>query len=126
MKTTKNKKAGFTLIEVMLAMVIFIIGALVIARLQGTVARGNADARRLSEATKIAREIVEEMNLLRTFYRPAGDEICQFVPFEITYSNNSPIATPLAVLDPEAAEQGIDRALERALLRIGIRLRLRQ
>jgi type IV pilus assembly protein PilV len=52
---------GFTLIEIMIALVILSVGLLAVAAVQLTVIRGNALAKRLTTATAIAERKLEEI-----------------------------------------------------------------
>ena len=57
---------GFTLIEVLMVMTIFSIGILAVAAMQITSTKGNASARRMTEASALAKKHVE--NLMRLPY----------------------------------------------------------
>jgi type IV pilus assembly protein PilV len=57
---------GFTLIEVLIVMTIFSIGILAVAAMQMTSTKGNASARRMTEAIAFAENHVE--NLMRLPY----------------------------------------------------------
>ena len=61
----KNNK-GFSLIEVLLALVFLSVGLLGIAGLQITTMRGNASARRITEAITLAQEKLEDLSSLPT------------------------------------------------------------
>ena len=63
MKNTLRVKSdeGFTLIEVMIAMAIFLIGFLAVGTMQISAVNGNASARMRTEATVLATEIVEQL-----------------------------------------------------------------
>jgi prepilin-type N-terminal cleavage/methylation domain-containing protein len=52
---------GFTLIEVLIVMAIFSIGVLAVAAMQITSTKGNASARRITEATALAENQIEEL-----------------------------------------------------------------
>ena len=52
---------GFTLIEVLIVMAIFSIGILAVAALQITSTKGNASARRITEATALAENQIEDL-----------------------------------------------------------------
>jgi type IV pilus assembly protein PilV len=52
---------GFTLIEVLIVMTIFSIGVLAVAAMQMTSTKGNASARRMTEATALAEEQIENL-----------------------------------------------------------------
>ena len=74
-----NNKAGFTLIEVLIAMVILAIGLLGLAGLQATGLKNNQSAYYRSQATQMAYDIADRMranvatanNYLTTFMDPA-------------------------------------------------------
>ena len=57
----RNNESGFTLIEVMMAVVIFSIGLLGLAMMQAHFASGNADSRQLIRATDIASNQIETL-----------------------------------------------------------------
>jgi type IV pilus assembly protein PilV len=52
---------GFTLIEVLMVMTIFSIGILAVAAMQITSTKGNASARRMTEATALAEKQIENL-----------------------------------------------------------------
>ncbi len=62
MKTNawKRNNRGFTLLEVLIGMVIFALGMMALAQLQGSLARNSADANSRTVATNIAEELIEE------------------------------------------------------------------
>jgi len=57
---------GFTLIEVLIVLAIFSIGILAVAAMQMTSTKGNASARRMTEATALAENQIE--NLMQLSY----------------------------------------------------------
>ena len=57
----KNSKAGFTLIELVVALLIFSIGILGFVKLQGESIRGNAFGQQLTTATSLAQDQVESL-----------------------------------------------------------------
>lgn len=57
----RNNESGFTLIEVMMAVVIFSIGLLGLGMMQAHFAAGNADSRQLIRATDIASNQIETL-----------------------------------------------------------------
>ena len=75
MKTNawKQKENGFTLLEVLIGIVIFALGMMALAQLQGGLARNSADSNARTVATNIAEEMIEAA---RTFSQittdPAG------------------------------------------------------
>ena len=83
---SNNKKMqmdikGFTLIEVLIVMSIFSIGILAVAAMQMTSTKGNASARRMTEATALAEKKIE--NLLQLPYDHA----------DLDPTNNSHVST---------------------------------
>jgi len=60
---------GFTLIEVLIVIAIFSIGILAVATMQMTSTKGNASARRITEATALAENQIEYLMQL-----PYGDD----------------------------------------------------
>lgn len=57
----KSNRSGFTLLEVLVAMVILAVGLLGMASLSVGIIKGNAFSRELSSATTCAREKIEDM-----------------------------------------------------------------
>src|SRR5205823_2922913 len=70
----RRKEAGFTLIEVMFAMVFLSIGLLGIAAMQDIAISRNVDGRRLTVATNLASEMLERIryNAAGNSYRNLG------------------------------------------------------
>jgi type IV pilus assembly protein PilV len=62
-----NKNAGFTLIEVLIAMVVLAIGLLGLAGLQVTSLRNNQSAYNRSQATQLAYDLADRMRANRLF-----------------------------------------------------------
>lgn len=60
----RQKQGGFTLIEVLIAMVVLVIGVLGVEALQTHSATGNARAQRITEATNIAAARLEVLKSL--------------------------------------------------------------
>jgi prepilin-type N-terminal cleavage/methylation domain-containing protein len=93
MKTTKISTGkyiavdnqGFTMIEVLMAMAIFLIGFLAVSSMQISAANGNASARLRTSASILAADIVEQ--LLRCPYDSAG---CSLIRPD--YVENDPLA----------------------------------
>ena len=71
-KCAINKQTGFTLIEVLVAMVIFTIGILSTYSMQIISSKGNTVANRLTESTQEASDYVEEV-LAENFGFITGD-----------------------------------------------------
>ncbi len=63
-KIIKNKKNGFTLIEIMIAITVLAIGILGIAKMQLSAVKGNSYANGLTEATAFAQNKIEELAAL--------------------------------------------------------------
>jgi type IV pilus assembly protein PilV len=60
----KYDQAGFTMIEVLIAMGLFMIGILSLTGLQAACISGNASARIQTEATAIGSQVIEELRML--------------------------------------------------------------
>ncbi len=60
-KNQNKKEKGFTLLEVLVAMAILLIGLLAVAALQSTAARSNEKAKQMSQALALAETKVEEI-----------------------------------------------------------------
>ena len=57
----KHNDAGFTLIEVMIALLVFAIGVLALARMQLAAVKGNATAEGITEAVVFGSDQIEQM-----------------------------------------------------------------
>lgn len=57
-----NNEAGFTLIEVLIAMLIATVGLLALAMMQGNAIQGNSYGSRLTQATTLAQARLEQLN----------------------------------------------------------------
>lgn len=58
----KQNDAGFTLIEVMMALLVFAIGTLALAQLQIAAIQGNANAEDITEASVFSSDLIEQMS----------------------------------------------------------------
>ncbi len=58
--TRKRNSRGFTLIEVLIGILIFAIGMMALAKLQGNLARNSGDSNARTVATNIAEEMIEQ------------------------------------------------------------------
>ena len=66
MKNTNARKrnsSGFTLIEVLIGILIFALGMMALAKLQGNLARNSGDTNARTVATNIAEEVIEEARI---------------------------------------------------------------
>ncbi len=83
LKLTKRpvNNAGFTLVEVMVAMAIFAFGVLAIAQLAHYSSTGNASARKLGEATRVGQRVMEELDLMLNFYYNEDEGVCNGMSF---------------------------------------------
>ena len=61
MQAQTNNQNGFTLVELLIALVIFAVGILGVATMQTTSIKGNSHARRISEATNVAADRIEQI-----------------------------------------------------------------
>lgn len=68
--TRTRKNRGFTLLEVMIGILIFAVGMIALAKLQGNLARNTGDSSARTVATNIAEEIIESA---RTFGQITSD-----------------------------------------------------
>ena len=65
MNTGNHRTKGYTLIEVLVGIVIFAIGMMALAQLQGQLSKASADATRRTVATNIAEEEIERLRSFR-------------------------------------------------------------
>jgi len=90
-KNISTADSGFTLIEVLMAMTIFLIGFLAVASMQIAAVNGNTSARMRTSASILAADIVEQ--LMRCPYDSSG---CTLTRDNETdgeqYSDNDPLA----------------------------------
>ena len=61
---TIRKASGMTLLDVLLAIVIFVVGMLALAALQGNLTRSSTDASVRTMATNLAEELIEGMRTI--------------------------------------------------------------
>jgi len=69
----RRGRAGFTLIEVMIAMTVLSLGLFAVIQLQVVSVRGNAYARERTEAYEIALGVAEEMRIQSLRWRPGSN-----------------------------------------------------
>ena len=62
--SSENNPAGFTMIEVLVALALFMFGILSLTGLQAACISGNASARIQTEATAICTQMVEQLRML--------------------------------------------------------------
>lgn len=60
-KALNNREGGFTLIEVILAISLLMVGLLAVASMQVSAIRGNAHANRMTEATTLVQHRIEAL-----------------------------------------------------------------
>lgn len=65
---------GMTMLEVLLAIVIFVVGMLALAHLQGNLSRSSGDANTRTVATNIAEELIEQMRSFEQIKSETGVE----------------------------------------------------
>jgi prepilin-type N-terminal cleavage/methylation domain-containing protein len=93
----KTSRAGFTLIEVLIAVAIFAIGILALTSLQAVYIGGNSSARMQTEATSLAAQWLERLKILPYEHNdldPVGNPHRQVVGayrIEWNVTDNSPI-----------------------------------
>ena len=66
-KIIQKNQSGFTLIEIMIAMVVFSIGLLGVAAMQIAAVKGNSSSNGLTEAATIAQNKMEELMILDNY-----------------------------------------------------------
>ena len=69
---TTRKEGGMTLLDVLLAIVIFVVGMLALAALQGNLTRSSTDANVRTMATNLAEELIEGMRTIADIDPPTG------------------------------------------------------
>jgi len=67
-----SRESGMTLLEVLLAMVIFVVGMLALASLQGNLTRSSSDSNMRTVAANIAEETIEGMRAFEVINTTAG------------------------------------------------------
>jgi type II secretory pathway pseudopilin PulG len=70
-------RSGFTLLDVLLAILIFVVGMLALASLQGNLTRSSSDANARTVATNIAEELIEEFRTFEQVESEAGKDAFQ-------------------------------------------------
>lgn len=63
--TAQHRSRGFTLIEVLIGILIFALGMMALAKLQGNLARNSGDSNARTVATNIAEEIIEQARVFQ-------------------------------------------------------------
>ncbi|HUH00293.1 MAG TPA: type IV pilus modification protein PilV [Gammaproteobacteria bacterium] len=122
MRTRSRKHSGFTLIEVLIAVVIFGVGLLTVASLQVVARKANFEAVQRTTATHLAQGMLERMRANRTglgTYIGAGELVLgggvRAAPATTCQDRASPCtATNLALADLWEWEQLLDGSYETA------------
>jgi len=70
-RETKRREAGFTLIEVLIAIVILSVGLLSLAQMMALATRSNALSGRMTSSTALAREQLERLKAVPFYSNPA-------------------------------------------------------
>lgn len=101
MKTANRRISGYTLIEVLVGIVIFAVGMMALAQLQGHLSKSSADSTQRSIATAIAEEDIER---LRSFIQipvngtvPSFEGIMSTDTSETVYRGNIPYSVDRVV-----------------------------
>ncbi|WP_316346868.1 prepilin-type N-terminal cleavage/methylation domain-containing protein [Desulfuromonas acetoxidans] len=92
-KTTSNKEAGFSLIELLVALTIFAIGLLALAGMQVTALRGNSHAHGVTVLTALADGIIEDL-----WARSGDDEV-------VISETAGAVSWPADFNDPDTAQE---------------------
>ena len=69
---SRRQSGGMTLLDVLLAMVIFVVGMLALASMQGNLTRSSADANARTMGTNIAEELIEQLRTFETIETEVG------------------------------------------------------
>jgi hypothetical protein len=72
-----RRSSGSVLLDVLLGIVIFVIGMLALASLQGNLTRSSADANARTVGANIAEELIEQLRVFRRLDKPAPDYVCE-------------------------------------------------
>lgn len=94
-----RERDGFSLLEVLIAIAIFSFGMLAVAHLQATTAKGNADARNVTNATKLVRSLMGNIDQPASFYMSVAGA-CGTSSFKLDNIGHTVVEN--ALLDPEA------------------------
>jgi type IV pilus assembly protein PilV len=101
----RERESGFTLIEVMVAMIIMVIGLTGVLMMQASVTRGNRQSAQITRCAQIAEERMEQLRgtPINTLTLNAATAMPPNVTDKgITYSVTYTVTTPLAA-DPNLA-----------------------
>lgn len=92
---------GFSLIEVMMAMVILAVGLLALISMQGTFASGNAQSRQIMRATDIAANKIEEFSVQDYDSVSDGNATITTYPidYDLTWSVTENATSKIKVMD---------------------------
>ncbi len=99
MRLRRNDQGGFTLIEVMIAMVVMVIGLTGVIMMQSAAVRGNRQSAQYSRAALLAEERMEQLRGETVAQLQAGAPIAfttTFVDKSVTYTTTYTVITPLS------------------------------
>lgn len=98
--STLKRQGGFTLLETMVAIALFTIGALGIAAMQIRAIHGNASGQRLTEASAQAQESIERITELPFSTLVVGTSTSTVGPYTVTQDIAAPpVASTIATTD---------------------------
>ena len=83
-----HRSGGMTMLDVLLAIVIFVIGMLALASLQGNLTRSNSDANARTMGTNLAERLIERYRTFETLRTEAGLDAYQDIVSETLAFND--------------------------------------
>jgi Tfp pilus assembly protein PilV len=88
-RMTKQRRAGFALMDVVLAMAIFAFGMLALVQLQTSLARASADANVRTVAASVAEEMVERLRAYRSVIADPANDLVEFMEMDGTFLSDT-------------------------------------